>query len=143
MLRQQREAGCAIDLPPDHHDGAPTRHQDTLDLAQRAFSIGEVVKPELAADNVKARVCERQRLRIALDDRSAFDRRQLGRDCQHGRNQVQSRDVTIYTDRCCRQPCDEPCAARDVENTQSWSQRGKPDDARAPRSENGRHNSRW
>jgi hypothetical protein len=85
------------------------------------FSIGKELKPELAADNVKARLCERQRLRITLDplDRSAYDRWQFGRDRQHGRIHVQSRDATVHTDRFCREPCNEPCAARYVENTQS------------------------
>jgi hypothetical protein len=95
----------------------------------------------LAADSVEARVCERQSLCVPLDplDRSAFDRWQFGRDREHGRIQVQSRDATVNTDRFCRQPRDQPRAARHVENTQSWPQRGKLDDTRAPRPENGRH----
>jgi hypothetical protein len=96
--------------------------------------FGEELKPELAADNVKARLCERQRLRIPFDplDRSAFDRWQFGRDSEHGPIQVQSRDATIHTDRFCRQPCDEACTAGDVENAPSWPQRGKLDNTRAP-----------
>jgi hypothetical protein len=52
---------------------------------------------------------------------------------------VQSGDVHVDTDRFCRQPCDEPCTASDVENTESAPQRGKLHDTRAPRAEHGRH----
>jgi hypothetical protein len=47
--------------------------------------------------------------------------------------------VPIRTDRFCRQPCDEPCTAGDVEYTQASPQRGKLDDTRASRAEHGRH----
>jgi hypothetical protein len=109
------------------------------------FSIGKELESELAADNVKARFCERQRLRIPLDplDRSASDRWQFGRHREHGRIEVQSRDATVHTNRFCRQPCYEPCAARYVENMQSWPQRGKLDDTRAPRPKTAGTNSRW